>query len=81
MNYERAGDDGLLFVIWLNDTFVASKLLSLINDTFVASKFAVVSFLCAVDVVSKFRGKNRQLPVISCALIVYSLGFWKHNLY
>ena len=27
--------------------------------------------------VSKFRGKNRQLPVISCALIVYSLGFWK----
>ena len=51
--------------------------------TFVASKLVVQSFLCALDAVqrnnSEFRGENKQKPVISCALIVYSLGFWKDN--
>ena len=43
MNYERARDDGLLFVYAL----ILRKL------PFVASKFAIMSFLCAVDAVSK----------------------------
>ena len=29
---------------------------------------------------SEFRGEKKQSPVISCALIVYSLRFWKDNL-
>ena len=50
MNYERSGDDGLLFIG--SDTH---------EITFVASKFAVASFLCALDAVAKkFRGENKQ---------------------
>ena len=43
MNYERARDDGLLFVYAL----ILRKV------PFVASKFAIVSFPCAADAVSK----------------------------
>ena len=53
--------------------------------TLVASKFAVVSFLCVLDAVSKkqseHRGENKQYPVLTCSLIVYSLRFWKNNLH
>ena len=42
MNYERAGDDGFLFI-----------LAKIVRELPIASKFAVVSFLCALDAVSK----------------------------
>ena len=51
--------------------------------TFVASKFAVISFLYDLELFgqhnSEFEGKSKQIPVIPCTLIVYSLRFWKDN--
>ena len=45
MNYERAKDHWLLFIVYLGPDFH--------GFTFVASKFAVISLLCSLDAISQ----------------------------